>query len=187
MPRTTAAAMTTIFNTGSWISTIWDAGANATESSGVMGALGLASSKKYPVGSIKAYIAGQQNNALVLSSIAQTGVINATELAIKAGDLAMQKRGQDRATEAAKHNVPMIPAAPLGDSIMYFENGSVLDTANNILTLSNGKKIDAITGADWVDPKSIVQLGNGSYLDTANSILTLSNGTRINTITGLVV
>ena len=179
--------MTTIFNTGSWISTIWDAGANATESSGVMGALGLASSKKYPVGSIKAYIAGQQNNALVLSSIAQTGVINATELAIKAGDLALQKRTQDRATEAAKHNVPMIPPAPLGDSVMYFENGSVLDTANNILTLSNGKKIDAITGADWVDPKSIVQLGNGSYLDTANSILTLSNGTRINTITGLVV
>ena len=187
MPRTTAAAMTTIFNTGSWISTIWDAGANATESSGVMGALGLASSKKYPLGSVKAYIAGQQNNALALSSIAQTGVVGATELAIKAGDLAMQKRAQDRATEAAKHNVPMIPAAPLGDSIMYFENGSVLDTANNILTLSNGKKIDAITGADWVDPKSIVQLGNGSYLDTANSILTLSNGTRINTITGLVV
>ena len=99
----------------------------------------------------------------------------------------MQKRMQERIAEANKHNVPMIPAGPLGDSTIYFENGSVLDTANNILTLSNGKKIDAITGADWVDPKSIIQMGNVSYLNTATSILTMANGTKINTITGLIV
>jgi hypothetical protein len=179
--------MTTIFNTGSWISTVWDAGAAATQSTGMMGALGTASSKKYPLGSVKAYIAGQQNNALALATIAQTGVVNATELAIKAGDLAMQKRLQDRAAQIAKQNVPLIPAAPLGDSIIYFENGSVLDTTNNVLTLSNGKKIDSITGADWVDPTSIIQLGNGSYLNTATNILTMANGTKIDTVTGLIV
>jgi hypothetical protein len=179
--------MTTIFNTGSWISTVWDAGTSATESTGMMGALGAASSKKYPVGSINAYIVGQQSNSLALATIAQTSVTSVTQLSLQAGDLAMQKRAQERATEAAKHNIPKLPAAPLGDSTIYFENGSVLDTANNVLTLSTGKKIDAITGADWVDPTSIIQLGNGSYLNTANSILTLANGTRINTITGLVV
>ena len=132
-------------------------------------------------------MAGQQNAGLALATIAQTGVTNVTELAIKAGDLAMQKRMQDRINEANKHNVPMISAGPLGDPTIYFENGSVLDTANNILTLSNGKKIDAIIGADWVDPKSIIQMGNGSYLNTATNILTMANGTKINTITGLVV
>jgi len=83
--------------------------------------------------------------------------------------------------------VPMIPAAPLGDTTIYFEKGSVLDTVKNVLTLSNGKKIDSITGADWVDPASIVNLANGSYLDTANNILTLANGTKIDTVTGLVI
>ena len=53
--------------------------------------------------------------------------------------------------------------------------------------MSNGKKIDAITGADWVDPKSIVNLANGSYLDTANNILTMPNGTKIDTVTGLII
>ena len=48
-------------------------------------------------------------------------------------------------------------------------------------------KIDSITGADWVDPKSIVQIGNGSYLNTATNILTMANGTKINTINGLIV
>jgi hypothetical protein len=187
IPKPDSGAMTSIFSSDSWISTVWDAGKAATESTGMMGALQGASSKKYKPGSIGAYMAGQQNNALALATIAQTGVTNVTELAIKAGDLAMQKRMQERIAEANKHNVPMIPAGPLGDSTIYFENGSVLDTANNILTLSNGKKIDAITGADWVDPKSIIQMGNGSYLNTATSILTMANGTKINTITGLIV
>ncbi|HYJ44628.1 MAG TPA: hypothetical protein VEW06_09255 [Xanthobacteraceae bacterium] len=179
--------MTTIFSNDSWISTVWDAGKSATESTGMMGALQGASSKKYKPGSIGAYMAGQQNNALALATIAQTGVTNVTELSIKAGDLAMQKRMQERIAETNKHNVPMIPAGPLGDPTIYFANGSVPDTVNNILTLSNGKKIDAITGTDWVDPKSIIQMGNGSYLNTSTSILTMANGTRINTITGLTV
>ena len=186
-PRTRPRRMTTIFDSGSWISTVWDAGKATTESTGMMGALQGASSTKYSPGSIKAFMAGQQNNAAALAAISQTGVTSVTALAIQAGDLAMQKRLQARMAETAKHNVPMLPAAPLGDSTIYFENGSVLDTVKNVLTLSNGKKIDAITGADWVDPASIIQLGNGSYLDTANSILTMANGTRINTITGLIV
>jgi hypothetical protein len=179
--------MTSIFSNDSWISTVWDAGKSATESTGMMGALQSATSKSRKPGSIAAYMAGQQSNALALATIAQTGVTNVTQLSIQAGDLAMQKRMQDRMLQAQKHNVPMIPAAPLGDSMMYFENGSVLDTANNILTLPNGKKIDSITGADWVDPKSIVQMGNGSYLNTATNILTMANGTKINTLNGLIV
>ena len=179
--------MTTIFDSGSWISTIWAAGNTATESSGMLGALQGASSRQHSPGSIGSHLASSANNSAALASIAQTSVTNVTALMIQAGDLALQKRMQDRLAEASKHNVPMLPAAPLRDSTIYFENGSVLDTVKNVLTLADGKKIDAITGADWVDPASIVNLANGSYLDTANNILTLPDGTKIDTVTGLII
>ncbi len=179
--------MTSIFNAGTWISTVWDAGKSATESTGMMGALQSASSKTNAPGSLASFFASQQSNALTLSSISQTSVTSVTALAIQMADAALQKRVSERAAEAAKHNVPMIPAEPLGERFMYFENGSSLDTEQNILTLSTGKKINTLTGADWVDPASIINFANGSYLDTANNILTMANGTKINTITGLTV
>ena len=175
--------MTTIFDSGSWISSVWSAGTTATEGSGIMGA--LQGSKKYPLGSAKALLANNANNALAMATIAQIGVTDLTTLAIQAGDLAMQKRAQERAALLAKG--ASIPPAPLMDSVVYFENGSTLDTIKNVLTLVNGKKIDAITGANWVDPASIINLANGSYLDTANNILTLADGTRVDAITGLTI
>lgn len=179
--------MTTIFNTGSWISSVWDAGLTATQSAGMMGALQGASSKRYSPGSLKAYLNNNQSGALALATVAQTSVTSRTALAIQQADAALQKRVMERMAEAAKHNVPMIPKAPVGDRFIYFNNGSTLDTEQNILTMPNGNKIDTLTGADWVDPASIVNLANGSYLDTANNILTMANGTKINTITGLLV
>jgi hypothetical protein len=179
--------MTSIFNAGTWISTVWDAGKSATESTGMMGAMQSASSKKNAPGSLASFFASQQSNALALSSIAQTSVTSVTALAIEAADIALQKRTAERQAQLAKQNTPAIPTEPLLDPMVYFENGSVLDTQSNILTLSSGKKIDIITGADWVDPASIINFANGSYLDTANNILTMANGTKINTITGLIV
>jgi len=176
-----------IFNAGTWISTIWDAGAQATSSTGMMGALQSASSRNIEPGSLKAYLNNSSNAGVTLASITQTGTTSATMLAIQAGDLAREKIIAERMAAIQKRNVPMIPAAPLGDSMVYFENGSTLDIKNNVLTMSDGRKIDAITGADWVDPASLIQMGNGSYLNTSTSILTMANGTKINTITGLVV
>ena len=176
--------MTTIFNSGSWISTVWDAGMTATEGSGIMGA--LQGSKKYPLGSAKALLANSANNALALATISQTGVTNLTTLAMQAGDLAAQKHAQEKVAVLAKGTTPPPPPVTL-DPVIYFDDGSTLDTVNNIITTVNGKKINAITGADWVDPASIINLANGSYLDTANNILTLSDGTKIDIVTGLIV
>lgn len=177
--------MTTIFNAGTWISTIWDAGNAATQSTGMMGA--LQDSKKYPLGSTKALLANNASNALALATIAQTGVTDLTTLAMQAGDLAMQKHAQDKAALLAKGtDVPPPPAVAL-DAFIYFDDGSTLDTVKNIITTVTGKKIDAITGADYIDPASIINLANGSYLDTANNILTLTDGTKIDTITGLII
>jgi hypothetical protein len=176
--------MTTIFNSGSWISTVWDAGTTATQSTGMMGA--LQGSKKYPLGSIKALLANTSNNSAALATIAQTGITNLTSLAMQAGDLALQKHAKEKMALLAKANVPPAPVKTL-DQFIFFEDGSTLDTVANVITTAAGKKIDAITGADWVDPASIVNLANGSYLDTANNILTLADGTKIDTVTGLVI
>ena len=71
--------------------------------------------------------------------------------------------------------------------MIFFENGSTLDTVNNILTLNDGSQIDATTGLEYVAPESLVQFGNGSYLNTKTNVMTMSDGTRIDTVTGLKI
>jgi len=73
------------------------------------------------------------------------------------------------------------------DPFIYFEDGSSIDTDRNILTMSNGKQIDTITGLKYHDPKSIISMVNDAYLDTQNNILTMADGTGIDTITGLTI
>jgi hypothetical protein len=73
------------------------------------------------------------------------------------------------------------------DPVIYFANGSTLDTENNILTMSNGDQIDAITGVKIIDPSTTIMMANGAYLDTKNNILTMSDGTQIDTVTGLKI
>ena len=71
--------------------------------------------------------------------------------------------------------------------MIYFSDGSFLDTEKNILTRTDGTQIDTTTGTTYVDPGSIVQMANGAYLDTKNNIMTLSDGTKIDVITGLLI
>jgi hypothetical protein len=123
---------------------------------------------------------------VALATIAQTGVTDLTTLAMQAGDLAAQKRAQEQAALLAKF-APQPSPLPTIEPMIFFEDGSTLDTVNNVITMVTGKKINAVTGADWVDPASIVNLANGSYLDTANNILVLADGTKIDTVTGLII
>jgi hypothetical protein len=73
------------------------------------------------------------------------------------------------------------------DPILYFLNGSTLDTNSNILTMPDGTQYDTTTGAKYVDPASIIQMANGAYLNTQSNILTLPDGTQIDTVTGLKI
>ena len=73
------------------------------------------------------------------------------------------------------------------DPVLYYDDGSSLDTTSNILTMSNGSQIDTTTGLSYVDPSSIIQMANGAYLDAANNILHESDGTQIDVNTGLKI
>jgi hypothetical protein len=175
--------MSTIFSSDSWISSAWNV---SSPGAGIMGALQSSSTNKYPPGSLKAYINNNSVAANALATITSGGTTDLTTLAMQAGDLAYEKLQQERAKLFAKFVTPPPPPVTL-DPFIYFDDGSTLDTVNNVITMVSGKKINAVTGADWVDPASIVNLANGSYIDTANNIMYMPDGSKIDTVTGLVI
>ena len=73
------------------------------------------------------------------------------------------------------------------DPVIFFANGSSLDTNSNVMTMSDGTQIDTTTGAKVIDTSSIIQMANGAYLDTKNNILTMPDGSEIDTVTGLKI
>ena len=100
-----------------------------------------------------------------------------------------QKLREERIALAQKINplqTNYTPPAEL-DPVIYFEDGTTIDTANNIMTMSNGKQIDTTTGLEYHEPRSLISMANGAYLDTKNNILTMTDGTKIDTVTGLKI
>ena len=169
-----------------WLREAQEALLAAENAGGMMGALQGARSKP---GTIKTFLAHSQNNAAALALIAQGNVEAARDLAFKAATDAYNKRVAERLQEARAHAAPQMNYTPPKglDSVIYFANGSTLDTVSNILTLSDGTQIDATTGQDYVDESALIRMANGAYLDTKNNILVMADGTKIDTITGLKI
>ena len=153
---------------------------------GMMGA--LADARSDPA-SLKTFLAKSQNAMYSLALIAQNNQTSAGALYAQMADTAAQKLADDRAAMAAKLNPTQTnynPPAQL-DPVIYFDDGSNIDTGTNIWTKADGTQIDTTTGQLYIDPKSIVSMANGAYLDTKNNILTMSDGTKIDTVTGLKI
>jgi hypothetical protein len=134
-------------------------------------------------------LAKSQNAMYNLAQIAQNSQTSAGALAAQMASTAAQKRNAEQVALLAKLNPVQSnfnPPAQL-DSVIYFGDGSSIDTNANILTMSDGTQIDTTTGQQYIDPKSIISMANGAYLDTKNNIMTMSNGTKIDTVTGLIV
>jgi hypothetical protein len=108
---------------------------------------------------------------------------------VQMSQAAAEKRYNDQVALQVKLNPVhqnFNPPAEL-DPVIYFNDGSSIDTTNNIMTMSNGTQIDTTTGLRYTDPASLISMANGAYLDTKNNILTMADGTRIDTITGLKI
>jgi hypothetical protein len=102
---------------------------------------------------------------------------------------AAQKRAAEMAAMQAKLNPAPTNYNPPRelDPVIYFQDGSFIDTQSSVMTLVNGTKIDITNGQQVVDPSSLIQMANGAYLNTQTHILTMADGTKIDTITGLKV
>jgi hypothetical protein len=169
-----------------WLKEAQDALAASETPGGMMGALQDARTVS---GSNKTFLAKSQNNLYALSQIAQNAMVSAGSLAAQMAHTAAQKRNDEQVALQMKLNPVhsnFNPSKGL-DPVIYFGDGSSIDTQNNIYTKSNGQQIDTTTGLEYHDPKSIVTMANGAYLDTQNNILHMSDGTKIDTISGVKI
>jgi len=168
-----------------WLKEAQEAALAAENPGGMMGAL---QDSKYP-GSIKNFLAKSQNAAANLALISQGTQQSAATLTLQMADAAQAKRMQEKLALQQKLNPQQQNFNPPTElePFLYFEDGTTIDTVNNVLTMSNGTQYDLITGVEIFDQSSIISMANGAYLDTKNNILTMADGTRIDTVTGLKI
>lgn len=180
--------MTVIANgaNAAWFGSIWAATQNTTPAGGLLGAL---ESAKGADGSLSSYLDRAGQNANAFASIAQSTTVNTSNLVIAQAAQNLKDANAKKLQQAmdALNATKAVTPKNVLDPVIFFENGSTLDTNSNVLTLADGRQIDAVTGTEIVDPASVVGLANGAYLDTKRNIMTLSDGTRIDTVTGLAV
>ena len=168
-----------------WLADTYTAIQNSKSSGGLLGMLDNARGND---GSLKSFVQSSSSAANAFALISQNTVSSAGSFYAQMASQRQQdedaKKLQDQLDAAAASSQMVQPENKL-DPFIYFDDGSSIDTNNNILTTKDGKQIDITTGLEVIDTSSIMQLANGAYLDTKNNILTLPDGTRIDIVTGL--
>jgi len=154
------------------------------------GLLGMLQNATTADGSINSFLGQSSNTANAFATISQTSLTNASSLVAQIAATNMQqasaKKLQDALNQLTAKQQEVQPKNTL-DPVIYFPDGSTIDTTSNILTETDGTQYDITTGLKYVDPASLVQLGNGAYLNTSTNIMTMADGTQIDTVTGLIV
>ena len=110
-----------------------------------------------------------------------------SQIAQQEGQQAAQQRAQEEANLLNPPDQQNFTPPKQLDPVVYYDDGSSLDTSSNIMTMSNGNQIDITTGLPYTDPASTIYMANGAYLNTSTNILTEADGTQINSTTGLKV
>lgn len=170
-----------------WLKDTYTAIQNSNNSGGLLGMLANARNND---GSLNSFVQANASASNALSLISQNSVSSAGSFYAQMATQRQQdedaKKLQDSLDALAASKQMVQPENKL-DPFIYFDDGSSIDTNNNILTTKDGKQIDITTGLEVIDTSSIMQLANGAYLDTANNILTLPDGTKLDTVTGLKI
>lgn len=173
--------------TPNWLASTITAIQNQANEGGLLGMLSNAASND---GTISSFLSFGVNTANAFATIATSSVSNASSLVAQIAAQNQQdqqsKQLQD-AMNALQSAQQMVQPQNVLDPIIYFDDGSTLDTNANILTMANGTQIDTTTGTKVVNSASLIQLANGAYLDTQNNILTMPDGSEIDTVTGLTI
>lgn len=170
-----------------WIADTMTAIQNEQNQGGLLGMLQNAASSD---GSISSFLSQSSSIASNIATISQTSVTNASSLYAQMAATNMQQASaqklQDALNQLTAKQQEVQPENTLSP-VIYFPDGSTIDTASNILTETDGTQYDITTGLKYVNPASIVQLGNGAYLNTSTNIMTMADGTQVDTVTGLKV
>lgn len=166
-----------------WIADTMTAIKNSENPGGVIGMLQNAGD-----GSVSSFLNATQAFANNMATISQSSLTNTSSFYAQLASQAIQKRNDEKMQQVSaelQRQQNMVKPKNVLDTYIYFENGSTLNTETNVMTLSDGSQIDAITGAKVIDPEFVIQMANGAWLDTKNNILTTADGTQYDTVTGL--
>jgi hypothetical protein len=173
--------------TSNWIADTMTSIQNSKNSAGIIGALQDAGSND---GSLSSFIGISSSFANDFATISQSSVTSASSFYAQIASQNQQNKSADvlqKMMKALTQSQHMVKSKNVLDSVIYFSDGTTIDTNANIMTKPDGTQYDITTGALYVDPASIIQMANGSYLDTKNNILTLADGTQVDTVTGLTI
>jgi hypothetical protein len=173
--------------TTNWIADTMTSIQNSKNSAGILGALQDAGSND---GSLSSFIGISSSFANDFATISQSNVTNASSFYAQIASQNLQNKSAEVLQKTMKvltQSQHMVKSKNVLDSVIYFSDGTTIDTNANIMTRPDGTQYDITTGALYVDPASIIQMANGSYLDTKNNILTLADGTQVDTVTGLTI
>jgi hypothetical protein len=169
-----------------WVKDTYTAIQNDNNAGGLLGMLRDARTD----GSIKSFLGKSTSTANAFAQISQNSVTNAgslvAQLASQNKQRADAKKLQD-ALASLSATQQQVQRKNVLDPVIYFQDGSTIDTNSNILTMADGTQIDTTTGTKVVDTSSLIQMANGAYLDTKNNILTMPDGSRIDTVAGLKI
>jgi hypothetical protein len=141
-------------------------------------------------GSISSFLGSSGKTANQFALISQNSVTNTSSLVAQIAAQNAQQTNQQKlqdAINALSASQQTVQPTNVLDPIIFFANGSTLDTNSNVLTRSDGTQIDTTTGTEVIDTSSTIQMANGAYLDTKNNILTMPDGSKIDTVTGLKI
>ena len=152
---------------------------------GILGALATSHD-----GSVSSFLGQGATIANNFALISQGSVSNSSAFYAQLASQNQQQRAQEvlkKTLEALSQSRNQVQPENVLDPVIFFSDGTTIDTESNIMTKPDGTQYDTTTGALYVDPSAIIQLANGAYLNTQTNILTLADGTQIDTVTGLKV
>jgi hypothetical protein len=163
-----------------WLADAWTAIQNDTSSTaGLMGMLASSNSSSSTI---------LDNAATNFATIAQSSTTSSSAFYAQIAaqhDKERQQAAVQKALKSLQDSQQAVQPKNVLSPNIYFEDGSYLDTENNIMTMSDGTQYDTTTGLKYIDPQYLIQLGNGAYVDTKNNVMTMADGTQIDTVTGL--
>jgi hypothetical protein len=184
--------MTTVSSTyglaasSNWLADAYTAIQNDNNAGGLLGMLRDARAGS----SVTSFLDKSSNTANAFALIAQNNVTGAGSLVAQIATQNKQQADAQKlqdALAALSETQAQVQRKNVLDPVIYFQDGSTIDTNSNILTMANGTQIDTTTGTKVIDSSSLIQMANGAYLDTKNNILTMPDGSQIDTVSGLKI
>src|SRR4029077_6187610 len=123
-------------------------------------------------GSIASFLGSSQKSSSQLAQISQNSMTNKFSLVGQRASQNIQQQNQQKlqdAMDALAATQQVIQPKNVLDPVIFFANGSSLDTNTTAMTMSDETQRHTPTGANAVDTSTIVQMAKSAYLDTKNN------------------